>query len=285
MCRAAEEDRLIVSQELASSGQPVAPSACKVTRICRVTVHARRQPPRGCASQSIDLKTSLRELLVCRNRLHRRCLGGGRVQAEILTQLIRMLVILHNHGLTTSATFPLRYSSLYVSLAAAGDRLGVRWAPWEAPDATGSFMWLADGMCVPPETAAAPSAAVAGEAAEDVDLQKADVWRAAAVVVTTLAAPWLSNGDRKASAWEMLAGLQGRLPSHLAIVLKVRSPAVPLWCGAAGMVAVVLVSPVWRAVWRRQVATRRAPVGLLCCLYVCSPPVRASSSLLVVCCT
>lgn len=148
------------------------------------------------------------------------------MQAEILTQLIRMLVILHDHGLTTSATFPLRYSALYVSPAAAGGRLGVRWAPWEAPGASGSFMWLADGMCVPPETAVAHSAAAVGDAAEGVDLQKADVWRAAAVVVTTLAAPWLSNGDRKPNTWEMLAGLQGRLPSHLAIVLKVRAPAL-----------------------------------------------------------
>ena len=138
------------------------------------------------------------------------------MQADILTQLVRMLVVLHEHGLSTATTFPLRYSSLFIMAAAPGQRLEVRWAPWEAPAVSTSFLWLADGMCVPPEAAA--------EGEGEGDAQKADVWRAAAIVVTTLAAPWLSSGDRKPTTWEMLAGLQTRLPSHLAIVLKVCAP-------------------------------------------------------------
>lgn len=140
--------------------------------------------------------------------------GWPGLQVEVFRQLARLLVLLHEHGMSTSSTAPLCYSSVWVVPGASAGQLAVRWAPWEAPPGSTSFIWQADGLCLPPESASA-------ESADGADPQKGDVWRAAAVAVVTLAANWLEGGDRKPTIRDMLCGLQGRIPSHLVIVLKV----------------------------------------------------------------
>eukprot|EP00892_Ulva_mutabilis_P011090 jgi/Ulvmu1/8353/UM042_0059.1 len=195
---------------------------------------------------------------------------------EVMRQLTRMLVLLHDHGLSTSATAPLCYSSVYIVPGSSPAHLSVRWAPWGAAATSSSAVQQADGLCVPPENSVVVAAE--GEEAAAADVQKGDVWRAAAVALATLAANWLVDGERKPTIRELLSGLQGRVSSHLVIVLNgcLHEDPQQRWTAARAQLHLALVatqiqasSSIFDALW-----TLPAPWSLM----LPCPPGRASAA-------
>lgn len=144
------------------------------------------------------------------------------VQVDILRQLAVLLAALHGHGFTLSDLCPFCYSTIFLLAEQDSQTVRVKLSMTAAP-ADGSdpaHICRADALCVPPEEArGGPKAGPYGAAA--------DVWRAAAAALMTLAAhrlPAVFDGRSGSHKSDVLRHLCADAPCDLFSILQACAP-------------------------------------------------------------